>query len=43
MNNATQFANDFIEGNLISEGKRHYIRQPTSMIDSMILLNEKKN
>lgn len=42
MNNATQFANDFIESDLISEGKKT-LYKTTNKHDSMILLNEKKN
>lgn len=41
MNNATQFANDFIESDLISEGKKTLYKK-TNKHDSMILLNEKK-
>lgn len=41
MNNATQFANDFIESDLISEGKKT-LYKTTNKHDSMILLNEKK-
>lgn len=41
MNNATQFANDFIESDLISEGKKT-LYKTTNKHDSMILLNETK-